>query len=171
MDILVIVLRLFHIFGGVFWAGGAFMLAGYIEPTARGLGPDGGRFMQRFAGQSGFSQAMSIAAMSNMIAGILLYWRDSGGLRPEWIMTGAGLTFTIGAIAAFISAGFGFGGNARTAAQMTALGKQIASAGGPPTPAQMSQMQAFQEKLRQGGMRVSVFMVIALIAMATARYI
>lgn len=127
--------------------------------------------MQRFAGQSGFSQAMSFAAMSNMIAGILLYWRDSGGLRPEWIMTGAGLTFTIGAIAAFISAGFGFGGNARTAVQMTALGKQIASAGGPPSPEQMAQMQAFQEKLRQGGMRVSVFMVIALIAMATARYI
>ena len=34
MDLLVVVLRLIHIFGAVFWAGGSFMLVSFIEPTA-----------------------------------------------------------------------------------------------------------------------------------------
>ena len=31
---LLLVLRVIHILGGVFWAGSSFLLTGFIEPTA-----------------------------------------------------------------------------------------------------------------------------------------
>ncbi len=171
MDIVVLGLRLLHILGGVVWAGGVLMLAGYIEPTVRALGPDGGKFMQRFAGQSGFAHTMSIAAIANVLAGGLLYWRDSGGLQWVWITTGTGITFTLGGLCGLLAAIVGFGVNARAVAQMSALGKEIAAAGGPPAPEKLAHLQALQEKLRQGGRIVAVLMIAALLGMSLARYL
>lgn len=171
MDIVVLVLRLLHIFGGVFWVGGTFMLAGFIEPSVRATGPEGGKFMQRLAGQSGFTQAMSVAAVANVLAGLLLYWRDSGGLQLAWITTGTGLTFTLGGLMGIVAAVIGFGVTGANAGKLAALGKQIAAAGGPPTPAQLSQVQALQEKLRQGGQINTVVMIVVLLCMSLARYL
>lgn len=171
MDIYVLVLRLLHIFGGVFWVGGTFMLAGYIEPTARAMGLDGGKFMQRFAGQSGFSQAMSVAAIANVVAGVLLYWHDSGGLQLTWITTATGVTFTLGGLAGITSAVIGFAITGSASTKLAEVGKQIASAGGPPAPEKLAQVQALQEKLRQGGRINTVLMIVALLGMSIARYL
>ena len=171
MDIVVLVLRLLHIFGGVFWVGGTFMLAGYIEPTVRATGPEGGKFMQRLAGQSGFTQAMSVAGVANVLAGILLYWRDSGGLQLTWITTGTGLTFTLGGLLGIIAAVIGFGVSGAASRQLAELGKQIAAAGGPPAPDKLAQMQTLQAKLRQGGQINAVVMSVVLLCMSLARYL
>ena len=171
MDVYVLVLRLMHIIGGVFWAGGTFLVAGYIEPTARASGPEGGKFMQRFAGQSGYSQAMGIAAIANVLAGLLLYWKDSGGLQLVWITTSAGLAFTVGGLAGIAAAVVGFGMSGRAAGQLAQVGKEIASAGGPPAPEKLAQIQALQEKLRLGGRINVVLMIIALLGMSLARYL
>lgn len=171
MDIYVLVLRLLHIFGGVFWVGGTFMLAGYIEPTVRAMGLDGGKFMQRFAGQSGFSQAMSVAAIANVVAGVLLYWHDSGGLQLTWITTATGVMFTLGGLAGITSAVIGFAITGSASTKLAEVGKQIASAGAPPAPEKLAQAQALQEKLRQGGRINAVLMIVALIGMSLARYL
>src|SRR5690242_21394863 len=39
-------LRLIHILAGIFWAGTAFMVAGYLVPAARARGREGGLFLQ-----------------------------------------------------------------------------------------------------------------------------
>ena len=171
MDIYVLVLRLLHIFGGVFWVGGTFLLAGYIEPTARAMGLDGGKFMQRFAGQSGFSQAMSVAAIANVVAGALLYWHDSGGLQLTWMTTATGVMFTLGGLAGITSAVIGAAITGSASTKLAEVGKQIASAGGPPAPEKLAQVQALQDKLRQGGRINTVLMIVALIGMSLARYL
>lgn len=170
MDVYVLVLRLVHIFGGVFWAGGTFILAGYVEPTVRKAGPDGGKFMQRFA-QSGFTQAMSVAAIANVVAGLLLYWKDSGGLQLVWITTGAGIAFTIGGLAGLASAVIGFAITGSASRQLAEVGKQIATAGGPPASEMLAQMQVLQNKLRRGGQINAALMVVALFGMSIARYL
>lgn len=166
MDVFVAVLRLLHIFGGVFWAGGTFMLAGYVEPTARAAGAEGGRFMQRLAGQSGFSQAIGIATLANVLSGLLLYWQNSGGLDLAWITTSAGLAFTLGGLAGLAAYVVGFSINGRASTQMARLAKEMQAAGGPPAPEKLAQMQALQEKLRQGGRIGAVLLVVALIGMS-----
>ncbi len=46
MTTLVILLRLVHIFSGVFWVGGSAVSLLYLFPVANALGPDGAKFMQ-----------------------------------------------------------------------------------------------------------------------------
>jgi uncharacterized membrane protein len=171
MDILLIVMRLIHILAGVFWVGGALFIAVFVEPTARALGPDGGKFMQHMVGARRLSTLMALAAVLTVLAGLWLYWRASLGFALAWILAPSGLTLTIGALAGILGAVVGGAGTGRTSARMAALGRAMQAAGGPPQPAQLAEMQALQARLRQVGVWNAVLLVIAVAGMAMARYV
>src|SRR5688572_2702916 len=109
-DIYVIILRLFHILGGVFWVGAVWMMVFFLMPTAQASAPEGPKFIQRLM-QGRLPKVMSAASGMNILSGLLLYWRDSGGLRLDWITTAAGLSFTIGGVLAIIAFVLGFTGS------------------------------------------------------------
>src|SRR5438105_586471 len=90
MDLIVIVLRLVHIFGGVFWLGTVWMTAIFLGPTSEAIGSDAEKFMTYISVKLRYPTVVAIAAGSNVLAGLLLYWRDSAGLRLEWISTPTG---------------------------------------------------------------------------------
>ncbi len=46
MNIGVILLRIVHIFAGVFWVGGGIFMFAYIEPAVKATAPAGQKFMQ-----------------------------------------------------------------------------------------------------------------------------
>lgn len=96
--IYLISLRLVHMVAGVFWAGAAFTLAGFVEPTVRAAGPEGGRFMQRLAEHSRFSFFMSLSSLLTTGTGLLLYWPASAGLQVGWIASSTGRAFTVGGV-------------------------------------------------------------------------
>lgn len=165
-----ILVRLIHIFAGVFWAGTAIALAGFIAPTARDLGAEGGKFVQRLVGPGRLSFFMDLAALSTTLSGLLLYWRDSG-FHIEWIASKAGVGFTLGSLAGVATFALGLAVMKPTAARVKALGTALQAAGGPPTPGQMSEMQALQEKLAMGGLWGAVLLAVAVMAMSVSRYL
>jgi len=170
MDIFIVVVRLIHIVAGVFWAGSAFMVVGYILPTAGKAGPAGGEFMRHLI-QSSFTRVILTAALLNVLAGLLMYWRDSAGLQLVWITTPTGLTFTVGGLAGLsglVTAGAVIG---PAAARLERLGHEVQAGGKPPTPEQMAQLDALQVKMVQAMRVLAVLLGIAVVAMATARYI
>src|SRR5918996_5723713 len=101
MDILA--LRLVHIVSGAFWFGAAFTMFLFLQPTAQATAPEGQKFMLHLLRNRRFSEAVLAAALLNVGAGALLFWRDSGGLQLAWISRPPGLGFTIGAAAALIA--------------------------------------------------------------------
>jgi uncharacterized membrane protein len=167
----VLVLRLVHIFAGVFWAGSAMALAGFFEPAIRRSGPEGGRVMQNLATHTRYSMAMGISAALATLAGLWLFWIDSGGLNPAWLSTGTGLTLTIGGAAGIAAAVIGFTVQFRSSRRLERLGEEIARLGGPPTTAQAQELQRRQATLRAGGRWVALLLVVTVVAMATARYL
>jgi len=168
---LIVLLRIIHILAGVFWAGAAFMVAAFLEPNARALGPDGGKFMQRLVGQMHMTTIILVAAFLNVLAGVWLYWIFSGGFQVMWIASGRGLSLTIGAVAAIVTFILGLAVTRPTLLRMGTLGQEIQSAGGPPKPEQMAAMQALQKRLATVGRIGAALLVIAVIGMAVARYI
>src|SRR5438874_1607809 len=124
MDIVMIVLRLIHILTGVFWVGGSFMLMSYVVPAANAAGPAGGQFMQRFM-QGNAQRAILSAGGLNVLAGVLLYLRDSAGLQLSWITSPVGLTFTVGALAAIAALIYGGAVTAPAGARMGRLGQEM----------------------------------------------
>ena len=167
MSTLIIVLRLIHIVGGVFWVGTALLFNFFLTPSIRASGEAGQKFLgQLLITKSHLAEVHAISGILTVLAGAGLYWIDSGGFTSGWMTSGPGLGFGIGGI-------FGFLGvitSILVALPLRALAETAAQIQGSPTPEQMDKIQAAQKRLGVMGRIDSAVLIIALICMATARY-
>jgi hypothetical protein len=170
VDIYMIVLRIVHIFSGVFWVGGGVLLFAFVEPAARATAPAGQKFMQQLMVRQRFNTFMAIVSLLTVLAGALLYLRDSAGLNMQWILTGSGLVFTFGALMGITVFFVGLFGIKPAADRLGALGGQIEAAGTPPTKDQVAELTFLNARMALYSRIDFVLLTLALLAMATARY-
>ena len=166
---LTIVLRLIHILGGVFWVGAMIMLAGFLLPTVRATGREGGRFMQTLMQQQRLQLYLGLAAMLTVLSGVTMYARMAAATHGAWAGSRPGITYGVGAVAAILAAAVGGGVGSSAGRKMLALGQAIGSAG--PTPAQQAELTRLQSRMALGSRLAASFLVIAAGAMAVARYL
>ncbi len=166
MNILVIVLRLIHILSGVFWVGSALVNAFFLAPAVAATGEAGQKMMGFMITKAHFSVRITAAAILTVLAGLALYWHDSGGLTSGWTTSAAGLGFGLGGLFALIGLGTGM----MVGKYVTRLGTIASAAQGKPTQAQMLEMQALQKQLGVMSRISTAALIVALICMATARY-
>jgi hypothetical protein len=126
-----IVFRIIHISSAILWAGSAVFFTAFVGPTVETLGPEAGRFLNHLVRQRKAVIFFLVVSTLTVVAGGFLYWRLSGGLNIDWIQTGVGTGFTVGAVAGLISWLLVVGALAPTAYRLTALGQQLSAAGGP----------------------------------------
>ncbi len=166
----VILLRIVHIFGAVLWAGGAVLSVFFIEPAVKATAPESGKFMHYFMVKRRFNNAMTWFANMTILAGVLLFWRDSNGFRSMWLATPTGIGFSIGAvfgILVYLWGGFVVSPTAKKVAQM---GAELQASSGRPNPQQILNLQTFERKFTQAARIDTVLILLALLFMATARY-
>lgn len=168
MDITMVILRVIHILSGVAWAGGSFMMAAFVGPTAQALAEDGAKFMRHIATQSRFSEFMATVAVLTSLSGLTMYYRLYGFLAP--LNVGTGLAITIGAIAGLIALYIGFNYQARSTWRIRAIAKEIAAAGGPPQPEQLAELQSLGALMATSGVWLTIVIAIALIGMSLSEY-
>jgi hypothetical protein len=164
------ILRIVHIISGVLWVGSAVSYFFFVEPTVKGLGTSGPKFMRDFIERRHYPLYMNIVSALTIVAGVLLYWNTSGGLQLVWIKTGTGLGFTIGSLVALVVYLIGFFMIRPRAERLGALGKQIGISGGPPTSEQAIELQQLDHDMRSIERVDVILLTISLLAMATARY-
>jgi uncharacterized membrane protein len=171
MDWYQITLRVVHIFAGVFWVGTAIFFFFFIEPSVKELGNTGEKFMGHLVEKKKMPIVITATAALTVLAGILLYWRDSDGFDLDWITSGPGLAFTVGGVAAILAFAAGLVFIKPAVDRMGAIGREIAMVGGPPTDAQASEMQQIATKLTLIGRIDFVLLTVAVVTMATARFL
>ena len=167
MNYLVIILRLLHIISGVLWVGAGLIMFFFIGPTLGATAEAGQKFAQHLMTQTRFTAVVTVSAILTVLAGASMYWIDSGGLTSDWMHSGAGLGFGIGAFFGLI--GFVFGmivGNTNGA--LAKVGAQIQ---GKPTPEQMAQIGALRKRLSVVSPINAYSLIIATLLMAIARYL
>ena len=169
MVYLLIILRLIHIVAGVAWVGGGAFTVLYAAPSARQMGPEGGRFMQKLMGNA--NRFFSSASGLTVLSGLALFWFVSGRLNPGWLVTGQGVMLTIGGLAGLAAMIHGGAVLGRIGSQMESLGKQMQSAGGPPNPQQLAEMGSLQERQQTQGAVSLILFAVALIGMSIAQYV
>ena len=165
MDALAIALRIVHILAGVLWVGGTALFFLYIEPTINKLGPDAEKFMDELINRRKAPIYFVTISTLTVLAGVVLYWRDFGGINTS----PHGLALGLGGLAAIIA---WLGGNLlipQTLGKLSAIAAEMKAAGGPPSGELMARMHAVQERLRLIGTIDLVLLVIAVVAMASAR--
>lgn len=168
---MLILFRLIHILAGVFWTGTAVFTAVFLIPTVRALGPAGGPVMQQIGQVRKLPNYFLGAGVLSVLSGIGLYWRASGGFSNEWMRSGTGATFGIGAAFALIGIFVGAFIASPTAKRAGALAAAMGSAGRPPSPDQVAEMQRLQARMGKASALGATLLVLATSAMAVARYI
>lgn len=174
MDILsnyyvVVALRIAHIGGGIIWAGSALLFLFLLVPTVRSTQAAGQKFMENFGPR--FGKLMALVTTVTVVSGALLYARFfANGVDWVWT-THAGLGFTIGALAALGSYVIGSAYLSKMQEKIGALGAAMASAGGPPKPEQIGEMNRMQGALMKAYRIDFVLLVVAVLAMSVARYL
>lgn len=167
MNSLMVVLRFMHIVGGIFWGGAALVMSLFIGPGIAATGEAGQQFAQYMTNKIRIHIYMTIAAVSTILAGVILYWIDSGGFTSSWMKTTSGIGFGVGAVfglIAFISGAIYGNGNA----QLGKIGSQIK---GKPTDEQLGQIQTVQKKLKTVSPIHITSMILAMVFMAISRYL
>jgi len=171
MDLYMVVLRIVHIVAGAFWVGSAIVVFRFLQPAAREVGPAAGPLMANIAQKRRLPDITLGAAGFTILAGLLMYWRDTRGLDPDLIGTAFGITITLGAIAAIVAVGFGASVVRPNMLAAMAIGQEVAASGGPPTPEQAAKVQELQGRVRSAGNVIVPLLVFAVVAMASARYL
>lgn len=165
----VLILRILHIGGGIMWVGSAALYLLLLIPAARTAQSAGQKFLQTLGPK--FGAMMGMVTTVTVLSGALLYARFfAGGISFIW-MTGAGLAFTVGAVAALGSYALGAGYFGPTQGKIEKLGAEMESAQSAPNPAKVQEMNRLQSSLMKAYQFDFVLLVVAMLAMAVARYL
>ncbi len=97
-----IILRIIHIFSGVFWVGVSFFNIGFLQPTVQATGAEGQKVMQHLTQNTRFVAISYTAATLNLLSGLIMYW-ILFRFRLSALSSGYGLTLRIGSIVGFIA--------------------------------------------------------------------
>lgn len=169
MNTTMLVLRVIHIFAGVFWAGFAFFNIIFLQPAIRAIGAEGQKTMQHLTQKTRFLPTLYIAATLTVLSGLIMYWILAGN-RFALLQGGYGHSITMGTIAGIIVWVLLMFVIHPIFNRMKAIGKEIQAQGNPPTPEQTAEMQALVVKLGRVGKWAAALLAVTVLGMAAARY-
>ena len=168
-----LVFRIVHILTGVSWVGSVFLFVVYIQPSAAAVGPAGAPFMAQLLGKRRLIDGILTMASITVAAGLFLYWHDWHLFNSfgDWVGSTFGKAFTVGALAAITALVIGVVVTRPNVGRLLSLGRQVAESGGPPSPEVGAEMTAIQGRLKTFARLSLGLLVLATLAMATARYL
>ena len=164
MDLLMVVLRFFHIVSGALWFGSAFLFVGFVSPTVAEMGPSAGPFMSLLVKKRRLGSAFNALIVTTGIAGWLMWFVLVSRYTPaQWFGHPYGMVLTTGAVLGIVSVG-------RNVSRIVNLGDQIRTSGAPPSPEQGAQLARLGATLARYSRIVLVLLFVAVAAMAVAEY-
>lgn len=165
-----LLLRLIHILAGIFWVGAIFLIAGFLLPTLRSTGREGGRFMQHLMQQRRLPLFLAVAMLLTVLSGFTLYARIVSATHGAWASTWPGIAYGVGGLSAILGALVGMTVSGSAAKRMAAIGQRAAGQGGPSAEEQ-TEIERLQGRMVLGSRLVASFLAVAAGAMAIGRYL
>jgi hypothetical protein len=163
------VLRLLHILSGAFWYGAVIFSARFMMPALGAAGPAAGPVMGELIKRK-MPEAMMGAAIINVLAGLGMIYVVSGGNVGAWMQLNSSKTFMAGATFAITALVIGMVINAPAAKRLGGVMAGVAKRGGPPSPEEAAEVGRLQARINMGMLLLTIFLTLAVAAMAVARY-
>lgn len=164
-----ILLRLIHILAGVFWVGAVFLMAGFIFPTVRETGRQGGQFAQQLMLRRRLPVFLGVAMGLTMLSGLTMYGLLASSTHGAWAGSAPGIGYGVGGLAAILAAVVGMAISGTAGRRIAALSQQAGSGG--LTPEQQAEMARLQSRGASGSRITAGLLAISVGAMAIARYL
>jgi hypothetical protein len=168
MDILLIVLRLIHIVAAVAWVGVGVATTFYVAPAAAAAGESGLRFLKSLLTRTSYPRLFPTASGLTMFAGILLYITGS----MNHFSTTGNIVLGIGAIAGILAGVHGGAVTGRATRELgEALGQYVTDGEQPIAADGLALLRERAQNLASHSRISIILMIVALIGMASARYL
>ena len=156
-----LVLRLIHILGGVYWVGAGLFSTFYLAPALKAAGPAAAGAVMSHMQKRHMFTVMPVVAVLTMLSGARLMMIVSAG-DGDWFRHRAGHTYSVAAALAIIAFVMSL---VVTRPAMVKAGKLAHSGGDGATIA------ALQRRAATATMIAVVFLILAVAGMAIARYL
>ena len=165
-----IVLRFLHVVSGALWVGMFAFMSFILLPAFAEVGPDGAKLQAALAKRR-IPLIMPVIALITLVSGLWLYQRLAGGAIGALLKTPMGLGFGLGGLAALLAFVVGISLARPFMMRSMKLAEQMKTA----SPADRSSIVAEMQKLGAQGALVNrlvmALLLLALAAMAVARYL
>jgi uncharacterized membrane protein len=159
---LILLARAIHILGGVIWAGSTFLLTWVIFPVGAQHAAEGaGRWIGTIARKAG--PVSAISALLTVLSGIYLMLAIHPGDRSA-----GGLVLQAGAVAAILSLFVGIFVGRPAGQKLVQLMQQQSST---PSAAELAQREGLRKRAAISSGLTAILLVLAVLAMATFRYV
>jgi len=170
MDPLIVVLRVLHIVPGAIWVGMLLFNAFFLFPAIQESGPEGGKIMAGLQ-KRGLLTFIPTMAIVSMLAGLVLYWRVSGGFDAAYMGSRAGMAIGTGAVLSIVA--FAIGMALVRASMMKAAGlmQAAATAAAADRDGMMAEASRLRSRAGSSGKLVAIMLILAATTMALARYL
>jgi uncharacterized membrane protein len=165
-----IVLRFAHVFFGALWIGMMAFQTFFLGPTMAEMGPDGGKVMGGLMRRR-LPIVMPLMGLIAIVSGLWMFQRDSGGNMGAFMATPVGKAFGWGGLSAILAFLVGVVAMRPLMMRMMKLGQSLASAPPQDRQAQAAELQRLRSRADVLAKVVTVLMLLALAAMAVARYL
>jgi uncharacterized membrane protein len=165
-----LVLRLIHIFGGIFWVGSMFFTTFFLAPAIRSSPSVAGQVMAGLQKRRLFT-LLPIVALLTMASGLRLLSLASAGFAGAYFSTPPGRTFAVSATAAILAFLLSVLVSRPGFVRVGRLGASVATA--PDDGARQritTEMQQLTRRVAIANGFVVVLLVLAAAGMAIARY-
>ena len=163
MDFYVILLRIIHIFGGIYWVGTAFFLAVVLVPASRRLGANSMTVTGPVYSNPMFGIGFAASAILTTVAGTLLWWEISDGFNADYMGSDQGIVLSIGVLAGFLGFGHGLGALGRYGRKF----EQAYTA----EPRDVEAATQAENKIARNSYISLGLMIISVVGMSSARYV
>jgi len=170
MDPILILLRIVHVVGGVFWAGAILFVVHFLEPAVRDAGPDGAKVMQAL-GKRRYLEVVPAVAAATLLSGFALYLRIFGRLHPGPGASGTELALGLGGLASLVAFVIGVTLLRPSALRIGALGAELAQAPPEGQAALQEEIGRLRVRMRRSGRWVGALLGLAILSMAVGRYL
>jgi uncharacterized membrane protein len=165
-----LVLRLVHILGGIFWLGSGLFTTFFLIPALGRVGPSAVGPVMGALQQRKFFTVLPIVALLTILSGLRLFQIVSAGFAPAYMGSRTGQTFLwsgIAAVAAFLLSLLVARPAMLRAGQ---LGASMASLPDEQRPGRVAELEKLRRRSGLASISATVLLISAAAGMAVARY-
>lgn len=164
-----LVLRLVHILGGLFWVGAGLFTTFFLAPALKASGPAAGGVVMGHLLKRHMMTIMPIVALLTILSGIRLMWIVSAA-SPHWFQHAQGHTYSVAgalSIIAFLTGIFVVRPTMNKAGRLS----QSAASDGASREMLTAEIAKLQKRATMSSGIATTFLVLAAAGMAIARYL
>lgn len=164
-------MRIVHVVFGAVWTGAIVLAAFFLMPAVVEAGPDGAKVMAGIMRRH-YLNIVPAVALANVLSGLWLYWRFTGGFDPSLSGTPGAIVFGTGGALAIVALAIGLVAMRRNVLKAGALtAKANAMADGPERAALLAEAGARRTTAFRAGPIVATLLVVTAALMALGHYV